>query len=232
MRKPLSTMTAQEFIEAMGALDLNGRELATALDRHPSLITRYQNGQPIPTEIAQRLAELLAAKRREIERVTGQVNATVGSMIVYSNQRKKPRLHQAQGRFMRRQRPPDKRTYPVYRMSVERFKVYIEALSKWQIRVRELALQYTDETRQRDYALELADLRSLAESAPRHAPYDVCIQRNEWDVVSRALRHFGTDAANNLRIHWGKYKNVGFPRNRKIFHEEAQQASAQAGSAD
>lgn len=214
MKKPLSNMTAQEFVEAMAALGLNGRTMAIELDRHPSLITRYQNGQPIPTEIARRLEALLNAKRREIERVTGQVNASVGSMIVYNNQRKLPVLHQNLGRFARRQRPPDMRTYPVYRMSADKFAMYLEALSKWQARVRELALKYTDSARQRDYTLELADLRSLAESAPRHAPYDVCITRSEWDVVSRALRFYGTTAAHNLRCHWGRHKVVGYPRHR------------------
>lgn len=214
MKKPLSKITAQQFVEIMAALGINGRTMAAALNRHPSLITRYANGQPIPTEIALRLKDLLAAKRREVEAATGEIDATIGSLIVFTNQRKKPTLHQSLGRFMRRQRPPDMRTYPVYRMSAEKFKVYLEALSKWQARVRELALHYTDAARQSDYRLELADLRSLAESAPRHAPYDVCIQRSEWDVVSRALRHVGTNAAHSLRTHWAKHRVVGFPRHR------------------
>lgn len=214
MKKPLSNMTAQQFIEIMGALGFNGRAMATALNRHPSLITRYANGQPIPTEIARRLKELLDAKRREIETATGEIEASIGSMIVFTNQRKVPALHQSLGRFFRRQRPPDTRTYPVYRMSMEKFTVYSDALSKWQARVRELALHYTDAARQSDYRLELADLRSLAEAAPRHAPYDVCITRTEWDVISRALRHVGTNAAHALRTHWAKHRVVGYPRHR------------------
>jgi len=214
MKKPLSKLTAQEFVEIMAALGINGRAMSKALNRHPSLITRYMNGQPIPTEIALRLKELLAAKRREVENITGEVEASIGSLIVFTNQRKTPTLHQSLGRFFRRQRPPDTRTYPVYRMSVEKFKVYLDALSKWQARVRELALQYTDAARQSDYRLEMADLRSLAESAPRHAPYDVCITRSEWDVVSRALRHVGTNDAHSLRTHWAKHRVVGFPRHR------------------
>ncbi len=98
--------------------------------------------------------------------------------------------------------------------------IYIMALSRWQLHVRELARTYTDEARQRDYSLELHDIRVMADSAPRAAPYDVYIERSQWDVVSRALRHLATDPdhyakAHALRTHWGKHRFSGYLARRK-----------------
>jgi len=214
-------MTSQDFIEVMGALHLNRKHMAAALGKRGPTITGYMNGKPIPVDVAERIQSLLKQERERIQRAEGLTLSSVGSMIVYQNERKKPALHQTFARFGRRQRPPDTRTFPTYRMSRERFGVYLEALSKWAAHVRELAREYTDHARQRDYALELADLKQLAETAPRNAPYDVCITRTEWDVVSRALRHLAASGdhqkyrdAHALRVHWLKYRGSGFPKHR------------------
>lgn len=218
-------MTSQEFIEYKAALGYNGREMAKALDRHPTTIVGYENGNGIPVEVVKRLQQLVTQRVTEMQAETGRLYdmaAGLGSMIVYQNEKlaaKGGRLHQSLGRFQRRQRLPDTSTYPAYRMSRERFEVYVLALAKWTERVRELARTYTDEARQRDYHLELLDLQQMASTAPRNAPYDVCIQRSEWDVVSRALRHLASDAehydrAHALRTHWCKHKGAGFPRRR------------------
>lgn len=220
MRKPLSNMTSQEFIEIKAALGYNRNRMAEALNKVGATITGYENGKPIPVDVVERLSAILTERRKQIERTEGIVLANTGSMIVYQNERKKPELHQTLARFGRRQREPDTRTFPLYRMSRERFMVYIEALSKWAAHVRELAREYTDVARQRDYALELADLKAMAETAPRNAPYDVCITRTEWDVVSRALRHLAASdrtkygPAHALRCHWAKYRGSGYPKHR------------------
>lgn len=220
MKKPLSQMTAQEFVEIMAALGLNGRTMAQALNRSPSLITRYMNGSPIPVEIVHVLNDLLKAKRQEIELAAGVANATVGAMILFNNGRKRPELHQTLGRFGRRQRKPDTRLLPKYRMTRERMAIYLEALSRWQQHVRQLAATYNDEARQRDYQLEFHDIRAMAASAPRAMPYDVYIERSQWDVVSRALRHLATDPefyarAHALRTHWGKHRFSGYLARRR-----------------
>jgi hypothetical protein len=224
-KKPLSAMTAQEFIEAKAALGFNRKQFAQALNRRGPTITGYENGHPIPVEVTERIRELIIAEREKIKARDNQlldISAGLGSMIVYQNEQRRQRgdePHRTAGRFMRRQRTPDTATYPAYRMSRERFEVYVLAIAKWTERVRELARQYTDEQRQRDYQLELRDLQQMAATAPRNAPYDVCIQRSEWHVVSRALRHLASvegfyDRAHALRCHWCKHKGAGFPRQR------------------
>jgi|SRR5262245_8040402 len=221
MRKPLSNMTSQEFIEIKAALGFNRKAMAEALNKAGATITGYENGKAIPIDTVERLSALLKDARERIQRSEGVTLANTGSMIVYRNERKGPELHQTLARFGRRQRPPDTRTFPVYRMSRERYQVYAEALAGWTKHVRELAREYTDAARQRDYQLELADLQALAASAPRSAPYDVCITRTEWDVVSRALRHLAASGdhqkykdAHALRVHWLKYRGSGFPKHR------------------
>lgn len=231
--KKMSKLTSQEFIEYKGALGFNRKELAAALNRKGATITGYENGQGIPEEVVERLRDLVRREREKIKARDGvliSIDAGLGSLIVHQNtvgrQHKPPRLHQALGRFARKQRKPDTRLLPLYRMTRERFMVYVQALSRWQLRVRELAREYTDEARQRDYTLELADLKAMAASAPRAAPYDVCIQHNEWDVVSRALRHLATDPkfyaqAHALRTHWGKHKHTGYISHRKYTKEQS-----------
>lgn len=220
----LSNMSAQDFIECKAALGFNRKQFAQALGRSGPMITGYENGKPIPVSVAEKIKALLAQERERIKAQDGKLidlTAGIGSMIVYQNTRKRVTPHQTEGRFFRRQGEQDTRTFPVYRMTRERFMVYAEALHSWMVRVRELAREHTDEARQQDYRLELADLKQMAETAPRSAPYDVCIQRNEWGVVSRALRHLAAtggegkyQAAHALRTHWAKYRGSGYPINR------------------
>lgn len=229
MKKPLSNMSAQEFVEHVGALGLRYADMAERLHKSQPAISRYANGhQRIPQDVADELRKLIDAKVAELTARGETIKAqnTIGSLIVYHNEarRKRPERHHTQGRFMRRQGHQDTRTFPAYRMSVDRFRVYAEALLLWRERIRELALEHGDEPRQRDYRLELADLKQLAATAPRNAPYEVCITRVEWGVVSRALRHMTSKlrdsdaekakAADSLRCHWLKYRGSGYPINR------------------
>lgn len=232
MRKPMSDMTAQQFVEAMAALGFNQKtmsvELARVLKRRRNYarptISNYATGKAkIPVEVAQAIAHMCRERAERLRIAATSAEDMIGKLIVHTNQtqaRFEP--HRTEGRFMRRQGEADTRTYPPYRLTAARMQTLLSALAGWQVRVRELAQQYTDEARQRDYALELADLKALVAALPRHAPYDVVIQRNEWDVISRALRHASTgqDAttrgrANALRIHWSRYKGCGFPPHRK-----------------
>lgn len=225
MRKQLSDMTDQQFIECVAALDMTYKEVGRALGKHQATISGYVTGrQRIPRDVAIHLANLIDAKRKQLDTLYNLGKASIGEMIIFANEHKRPAVHQTLGRFMRRQDPPNTKTFPVYRMTAERFKVYAEALAAWSERVRELARIYTDEIRQRDYHLELADLKAMAAIAPRCAPYDVCITVTEWDVVSRALRHYGTKgkaeyrAAAALRTHWKRHRGAGFPINRSTRH--------------
>lgn len=222
MRKHLSDWTDQTFIEHIAALGMSYKDAARALGKHQSTISHYSTGrQKIPRDVALKLIGMIEAKREQLASVAGLGKASIGQLITYANEHKQPAIHQTEGRFMRRQDEPDLRTFPTYRMSVERIGVYAEALAAWTLRVRELAHTYTDEVRQRDYKLELADLHALAAACPRNAPYDVCVTRTEWDVVSRALRHLAATggrekyrAAHALRTHWLKHRGCGYPIHR------------------
>lgn len=225
MKKPLSTMTAQDFVEATGALGLNYKSMAAALSKRQTTISGYVTGRhPIPKDVADQIARLIKAKVEHLNGVGYKVSATnpIGSLIVYHNEhRDRAAPYRTEGRLYKRLLKPDTRVFPAYRMSLDRYQTYIEALSSWNHRVRGLAQRYTDNTRQREYRLELADIKLLADTAPRNAPYDVLIEYSQWDVVSRALRHYATidhdkyRAAHALRSHWWKYRGSGYPITRK-----------------
>jgi hypothetical protein len=225
MKKPLSAMSAQDFVEATGALGLNYKQMARTLNKRQPTVSGYATGRhPIPQDVAEQIGKLLDAHLKEVKELGYRVNAAnpVGSLIVYHNERKdRNEPHRTEGRFMRRTNKPDTRVFPAYRMSLERYQTYIAALSSWNHHVRGLALKHGDEKRQRDYRLELADIKLLADTAPRNAPYDMYIEHSQWDVVSRALRHYASldsdkyRAAHALRMHWWKYRGSGYPVPRK-----------------
>lgn len=225
-KKQLSTMTAQQFVEHVGALGLSYKEVGPILGKSQPTISCYATGRhPIPLEVAEALRDHINKKAAELKARGEQLGAAdvVSSLIMYHNEHKDRSLpYRTEGRFMRRQPKgqPDTRVYPAYRMSRERYVLYVRALASWRDRVRELALEHTDAAHQRDYRLELADIKAMADCAPRQAPYDVLISRCEWDVVSRALRHLGkadpslylpTEA---LRQHWARHKGAGYPKHR------------------
>jgi hypothetical protein len=222
MRKHLSDWTDQTFVECVAALGMEYKDMARALGKHQSTISHYATGrQKIPRDVALKIMGMIEAERERLAHVHGMGAASLGQLITYHNEHKDRDVpHRTEGRFMRRQDAPDLRTFPAYRMSAERMSVYVEALQGWAARVRVLAVTHTDEARQRDYKLELADLKAMAACTPRNAPYDVCITRTEWDVVSRALRHHATKgrdqyrAAHSLRTHWLKHRGAGFPIRR------------------
>lgn len=218
MRKALSDMTAQDLLEHIAALGMNRKEFAAAVGKALSTVSNYTNGRfPIPQDVAQATVRLVQAKAQALHIRASNAAAQVGQLITLHNQTRAPDKHRTEARFMRRQGEQDTTTFPVYRMSVEKYAIYVQALAAWTEHVRSLAREHDDEARQRDYALELADLQALASSAPRNAPYDVVIQRNEWYVVSRALRHLAQSKPEALALyqHWRKYKGCGFPPHRK-----------------
>lgn len=222
MRKDLSDWTDQQFVEFVAALGMEYKDMARALGKHQSTISSYSTGrQKIPLDVAERITAMIDAKRASLNHISHMAHASIGQLITFHNERKKSVPHRTEGRFMRRQNTPDISTYPVYRMGRERMVTYAEALRAWREHVAELARTYTDETRQRDYRLELADLKAMAASAPRNAPYDVCITRTEWQVVGRALLHLAKQPgkyrpAHALLSHWRKHRGCGYPVRRPI----------------
>lgn len=221
MKKPLSNMTPQEFVEYTGALNLNYSRMADALGKKPSTVSCYVSGRhPIPQDVADRIFELTREMRKKLELNEGKQFATRHSMIVHHNERKRERgefkLHPTVGRFMRRQRKPDTNPLPAYRMTAARVETFMKALAGWQAHVVALSREYADAARQKDYRLERVDITAIANSIPRHAPYDIRIERCQWDVVSRALRHAGTPAAIALQAHWNRHRGAGFPKRPTI----------------
>lgn len=216
MRKPLSTMTGQDFVRCARALSCNYIQMAKLLGKSPATISNYiSERRPIPQDVARLIFAKIQEKISELRMISPSIEDSIGKLITHANEHASPELHRTQGRFMLRQTPQDTMTFPVYRMNAKRFAAFVNALKAWHERVRELAREHGDETRQRDYQLEIADLKAIVAALPRHAPYDIVIQRNEWAVVSRALRHLNTPDAQALRIHWGRHKGCGYPINRQ-----------------
>lgn len=217
MRKPLSEMTDQQFVETMACLGLTHTAMAAALGKSQPTISKYANGWPIPLEIAHRLGDMVKQRREQLAQLGYAITAasTIHNMIVVSNEIKRrdaSYLHRTADRFMNRQRKPDTTPYPVFRLPLPRWQTYVAALASWHAKVVELARTHSDAERQRDYRLEAADLKALAANTPRHAPYDIYIERCQWLVVSRALRHAGTPEAMALWSLWNKHKGAGYPR--------------------
>lgn len=214
MRKPLSKMTAHEIVECQAALGLTARAFAQALGKATPTLSSYKSGRfAIPMEVANRTNELIQHEKQQIEKLASNINATItlGQLISFQNTRKKSLVHNTEARFMRRQLPVSTKTLPPYRMTKRQFTAYVAALASWHAHIKQLLRLYNDEARQRDYTLELADIKALATSAPRAMPYDVVIQANEWDVVSRALRHHGKAApyAYSFYQTWRKNRGAG-----------------------
>lgn len=229
----MSALTAQDIVEAQAALGITARELSAALGKHAATVSSYKSGrQPIPQEVAIKLAELLQHESQRIATMTNKVTSalSVGELITFQNTRNKRTTHVTEGRFMRRQATNKSTTLPAYRMTKRQFDVYVHALRSWQTEVRELARQHGDANRQRDYALELADIKAMAAIAPRAMPYDVVIESREWDVVSRALRHHSkTDPyAFSFYQTWRKNRGAGSYLNyrAKIIEQRLTKSSA------
>lgn len=222
----MSDMSAHEFVQFVGAIGLTYSRLAVELRKSQPTISLYASGkQPIPMDVARQLKYLIDVRAKKLLHCQSMVKAhdeVVSALIIHNNEARfaAREPHVTAGRFMRRQNQPDTRTYPLYRLSLDRYKLFIAALTAWDTQVKALARMHTDTARQRDYTLELADLKAIAATAPRNAPYDICLQRSEWDVVSRALRHYGSITPEHynptaaLRTHWSKYKAAGYPPHR------------------
>lgn len=232
----MSGMSQGDFIEAMGALGLDGNAMAAAIGRTKTMVSRYRNGaSPIPKDIADKISDLIKARREFLHRLHGKVYASSAAMMVASNEtrmREPAGPHRTEGRFMRRQATPDTRVFPAYRFRDRRYLItYATALMAWRDRVVELSRKYTDEARQRDYRLEFRDIEVLKDTVPRHAPYEVYIERGQWGTVSRALVYLRDTnpehrlAAQALHHHWNKHKGCGYPVNRNAVLANAQAAS-------
>ena len=234
-RKQLSTMTAQDFVRAIGALGLRhkdmGRELARVLGRQKAVslpsVSNYATGrQIIPLDIAQAVHTLCDQQATELEEVSRLIKSRdfdtrVSNLIQYQNDKRRrshrlDRAHSTAGRFMNRQSAEGMSTKLLapYRIRLKYYPVLVRSLAAWHQRVLELARLYTDQARQRDYQLEVADIKALAAGLPRALPYEAHVSKAEWQVIGRALRHDGTKEAIALYQHWKKHKGCGFPVDR------------------
>lgn len=217
MIKPMSNMTPHAFVEIQGALGLNTQELAAKLDLAPGTVSNYKSGRyGIPNEVVRKLEDLLKHEYEKVAELRNQVAGAISitELLTFQNTVRKSReIPNTLGRFMRRaeSHPAASKTLPVYRMNARQWGCYVQALGAWHEHVQYLSRHYHDETRQKDYRLELADIKALAASVPRAIPYDVVIQAGEWDVVSRALRHYSkTDPyAFSFYQTWRKNRGAG-----------------------
>ena len=220
-KKPLSDMTAQQFVAIVGALGGRSDHVASALGRSRATVSLYANGhQPIPVDTVTKLRELLTTRAAKIKAAGHQLRAAdesalVSQMIIASNEirRREPdRLPS----LKRRDKPEDSRVYPAYRMHHARFNLYAEALAVYHAACMDRRRQATDPRDIRAYDRELADLRVIVGNtsgiASKGAPYDMMITHSEWFVVSRALRHETNDAKYSLYQHWRHHKGAGYPR--------------------
>lgn len=235
MRKPLSTMTADTFVASIGALGVTQRELGHMLmvelgrkrAYRRQTISKYATGNwAIPQDVADAIARICQNRAHSMQLAADAakapvgINALIGKLLVHTNQRKRPAVHPTEGRFMRRQTPVgmDTMLLPAYRLRHQHLAVYATSLKHWSDYVRGLAHHYTDQARQRDYQLELADLKCVVDATPRQAPYDIRITYAQWQVVNRALLHSArrlhNPKANSLRVHWFQHRGSGYPVNR------------------
>lgn len=220
-KKPLSDMTAQDFVEITAALGLKYIELARALNRTSAIVSMYSTGKaPIPEEVRYQLEGMIAARRKALEAAHFKALPTVASMVVATNEIRQATQRDAAPRLVHRSASPEARTYPTYRMSGVRQQAYVAALAAWYERIAHVLKNTSDPREHREYSLELADTKVLLESArgveDRGMPYVNCITRSEWHVVSRALRHRAQTTKHPgtwaLYQHWRRHKGCGYPR--------------------
>lgn len=229
MRKQMSSMTAQEFVEITAALGLKYYVLAQMLGRSHTSVSHYSTGKkPIPTEVVEKLRELCALRAKELTALTNRVVDTVADMVIATNEiRSAPnsvspdRLHSSELTLAHRLKPKSGRHYPPYRMTFERFTVFVRALALWQEECqRRVQKVLSDERRIRMHHYELSDIRAISAALPQHAPYEIVIEVEQWHVVSRALRFAGTNDARALWDHWRRHRGAGFPHTRNTRNKQ------------
>ncbi len=219
-KKPLSEMSAQDFLTAMGALGLNVKTLAHRLGKSAPTVSRYCTGSmPIPVDVVQNLGHLIVERRAELSRIyTGAIDS-VQDMLVATNTVKPP-APRTDRRLAHRGAEPNTSTFPAYRIQPRRITTYIRALEAWTGFVSERVKSPATQKELASMNLELADLKSLLSfargCAQQGGPYDIVITKSEWHVVSRALRHLYTQHedpnAFAMYQHWRRHKGSGYPR--------------------
>lgn len=219
MRKPLSNMTAQDLVEHRAALGMAVGELGRALNKGTSTISNYEAGRHrIPLQVALDVRKLLEAKIEQVSLQVGKAAAQISltDMIIQHNvlrQSSPKRLHTTEMRLLRKLREVEEKpiVFPAYRLSTRQYARYVSALKEWHVEIQRRLVLYTDPVRQRELSLELADLKVMASTAPRHRPYDVTLTNHEWAVLSRALRHAGMSDqyATSLRLVWARNRGAG-----------------------
>lgn len=226
--KPMSDMTDQDFVRCIGALGLQQREIAYELGivlgrRKPlgrATISNYATGRMrIPNEVALAVYTLCERKAQALKILAADRDTRVSNLIQFQNSFRPYRRrdqHPTADRFMNRQNAEGTSTKLLapYRIRLKYYPVLVQALAGWHAHVMTLARQYTDAARQKDYQLEVADLKALAASLPRALPYEAHVTKAEWQVIGRALRHMGTNPAINLYQHWKRHKGCGYPVRR------------------
>lgn len=224
MKRRMSEMTADEFVLITGALGLKYIELAAQINRSHAMVSLYVNGKrPIPYDVATNLNQLLTKRRKYLAEVQGVAEAaltTTMDVLVATNEIRHRRdnpsgLHNSELTLYRRLETPKTNTLPLYRLTRERYAIFVGAIKLWNDEVvRRLKTILEDDSRIRMHRLELADIKAIAGAIPRNVPYDVCITEGEWDVVSRALRFAekeGREGARALYCHWRTHRYAGFP---------------------
>lgn len=238
MKKAMSTMTSQQFVEITAALGIKYIELAAKLGRSHSTVSQYSTGKKaIPAEIAQQLDTLIQARAAYINQLKGNLEGTqldVGQLIVETNAiRQAAELRPSNKyRLMRRLQLPDHRPYPPYRLGERKTPIFARALASWRDEVRlRLKALLDDADMLRMHRLELADVEVLIDHVPRTLPYDITITRTEWDVVARALRHsYNSNPIENASAyaiyqHWRAHKGTGYPYKRAPITQQQGEAA-------
>lgn len=229
-KKPLSDMSAQDFLTIMGALGIDGTTLAQRLDRSTTAVSRYRTGSmPIPMDVAEKLRHMINERRATLAALYDGPLTSVEEILVASNTLKPKELRQDR-RLAHRAQSPVTTTFPPYRLAPGRVRTYIRALEAWLEFVTGRVTSPTSETELASMKLERVDVAALLESArgiqSRGAPYNIVITHAEWLPVSRALRHLASHHedphAFAMYQHWRKHKGTGFPRTKEQRGEKAQ----------
>lgn len=238
---PMSRMTESDFLTILGALNMTQRELAVALSRSLSVVNAYATGRlGIPASVANQLTQLCEKRARDLESVVGRLipASDTGALLVATNT-----INERSGKPSRKPQKLtgkvlDQHPYPPYRLTPRKLLVLAQALAAYREHTRKRAQSCGDAQLLSTLKLELADVDVLIDNVRglknKGAPYDFLIVRQEWPVISRALRHLyawakhapvcDNGSAERLRQngiyaygfyqHWRRNRGAGWPRKR------------------
>ena len=221
-RKKLSHTKHSFVFHARAALRLTCKRLADELGLKQPTISGYQRGNPLPQETYLKIRQMLLARHAwlktqncpDLKDPMDIHNMNVQQNLLDMAQGQKPGEHYQSGRLLRRSDTPSTERFPAYCLTRARWEVYVLALSAQRKHVLWKQQHHTLALCQRDYRIDLANLKALAENLPRSLPYNVRLRHTDWPTVSSALRHLGTLPALALYDHWKKHRFSGFPVNR------------------